>query len=517
MRRTHPVMQDVNRYISQPAGETADLHGVQPRFAVAVSVAVVVVWALWAAYFNTAQFGDNIEQFNWAQSLELGYHKHPPLPSWLLGSVIKLFGPSIYWAYVLAALCLIGTAIFTWLIGRELVGDRVAAAGCLLWGLNMTFSQRAQLYNHNTVLVLWFAATTWFAMRACRAQRTAPLWWLATGLAAGAATLSKYQAVVPLAGLLLALAWSGRLKRPAQWGGMLGAIVAMVAVCAPHAVWVAQHHFSTLRYASEAIVTSSLGQRLGFIVSFAANQLRLWSPALLAIALYAGWARLSPKVVARRAGETAPDLSIWMVGLLWVGLAVLVVMALAAGASLRNHWGVQALQFFCIWLAWRWDRNRPIDMTRVVCVALAVHVASLAWYASEHRDPTAVLAKRRIDTMYPARRLALAAVAHWTQSTKCLLHYVAGNTFDAGLVSLYSGGSLKVFDSESATPWVRAEDVRRRGAIYVLDDDDVVPAGVTNVILFDVVPGDRHGRPAKTIRLGVLPPALPCTAAGNVY
>ena len=191
-----------------------------PRFVVGVSLAVVVVWALWAAYFNTAQFGDNIEQFNWAQSLELGYHKHPPLPSWLLGSVIKLFGPSVYWAYVLATLCLLGTAVLTWLIGRELVGARVAAAAVVLWGLNMTFSQRVQLYNHNTVLVLWLAAAVWCAMRASRAARTAPLWWLATGLAAGAAVLSKYQALVPLAGLLLALVGSGRLKRRAQWGGL---------------------------------------------------------------------------------------------------------------------------------------------------------------------------------------------------------------------------------------------------------------------------------------------------------
>lgn len=505
-----PPVSRVSSSVTLPSRSLPRAGGLAPWAAVAVVLAVVVVWALWAAYFNTAQFGDNIEQFNWAQSLELGYHKHPPLPSWLLGSVIKLFGPSVYWAYVLATLCLMGTVIFTWLIGRELVGDRVAAAACVLWGLNMTFSQRVQLYNHNTVLVLFFAATVYFAIRASRAARAAPLWWVATGLAAGAATLSKYQALVPLAGLLLALAWSGRLKRSAQWGGVLFAIVTMLAVCAPHAVWVAQHHFSTLRYASEAIEDAGLLQRAGFIVSFLANQVRLWSPALLALGLCLGWERLSASHVSKANDESAPDLSIWMVGLLWAGLLVLAVLALAAGASLRNHWGVQALQFFSIWLAWRWERQGSIDLKRLVCVALAVHIASLGWYASEHRDPTTVLTKRRIDTMYPARRLARAAVAHWAETTKCPMRYVAGTVFDAGLVSLYSGGSLEVFDTESATPWVKPEDLSRYGALYVLDDDDAVPAGVTNVILFDVVRGDRRGRPAKTIKMGVLPPAVPC-------
>ncbi len=513
---SHSVTPRVTSSITQPASSATSAPGLKPFAAVGVGLAVMVIWAVWAAYFNTAQFGDNIEQFNWAQSLELGYHKHPPLPSWLLGTVIKLFGPSVYWAYVLATACLLGTAIFTWLIGRELVGDRVAAAATVLWGLNMTFSQRVQLYNHNTVLVLWVATAVWCAMRASRARRTAPLWWLATGLAAGAAILSKYQALVPLAGLLLALVGAGRVKRPAQWGGLVLAMLAMLAVCAPHAIWVAQHDFSTLRYASEAIEASGLRQRLGFIVSFAANQVRLWSPALLAIALCWAWGRMWPQPTGQLADETAPHLSAWMVGLLWAGLVVLVVMALAAGASLRNHWGVQALQFFSIWLAWRWERRWPIDLKRLVCVALAVHVASLAWYASEHQDPTAVLTKRRIDTMYPARRLALAAIAHWAESTNCPLRYVEGSVFDAGLVSLYSGGRILVFDSDRATPWVRAEDLQRDGALFVLDDGDVVPTGVTSVVPFDLLPSgagfapNPSMLPLKALRLGVRLPARPC-------
>lgn len=482
-----------------------------PGTAVVISLCVVVLWAVWAAFFNTAQFGDNIEQFNWAQSLELGYHKHPPLPSWVLGGVIKLFGPSIYWAYLLATLCLLGTASFTWLIGRELVGARVAAAAVVLWGLNMTFSQRVQLYNHNTVLVLWLSATVWCSMRASReSTRRAGWWWLATGLAAGAAILSKYQALVPLGGLLLALAWSGRLREPAQRLGLLCAAVAMTAVCVPHAVWVSQHDFTTLRYASEAVERSGPLERVGFVVSFVANQLRLWCPALLAICLCMGWDRLVPREV-EAGGPARPDLRPWAVGLIWAGLGVLVIMALGAGVGLRNHWGVQSLQFFSIWLAWRWDRRRAIDLGRLVCAALFIHSLSLAGYAVEHRDPTAVLSPQRIDTMYPARRLSRAAVAHWSATTSCPLRYVAGTVFDAGLVSLYSGGSLEVFDSESATPWVRPEDLQRHGALYVLDANDPVPAGVTDLVTFNLAPGHRKvSSKARPITLGILRPAQAC-------
>ena len=53
---------------------------------------MVLLWALVAWGFNTAQYGDHFEQFGWAQSLEWGYHKHPPLPTWLLGMAVRVFG-----------------------------------------------------------------------------------------------------------------------------------------------------------------------------------------------------------------------------------------------------------------------------------------------------------------------------------------------------------------------------------------------------------------------------------------
>jgi 4-amino-4-deoxy-L-arabinose transferase-like glycosyltransferase len=479
-----------------------------PWQAALLSAAIVVLWAVWAAHFNTAQFGDNIEQFNWAQSLELGYHKHPPLPSLALGVVIKLFGPSVYWAYALAALCLVGTLGLTWLIGRELIGERLSAVAVVLWGLNLSFSQRAQLYNHNTVLVLCLAATIWFAMRATRGHW---LYWMATGVAAGAAMLSKYQALVPLTGLVLALVLTGRLNRPAHWAGLGLALAVMVAVFAPHAAWVVRHDFTTLRYAADAVESASLWTRLHFVIAFAANQVRLAFPALVAIAICWAWTRRAARgPVPPGHAAVVPEFDRWMFGLAWFTLLVLLAMALFGGVSLRNHWGVQALQFLPLWIAVQWDRRQAIDLRKLVCAALAVQALSLTLYAVEHRDPHAVLSSRRIDTAYPARRLAQTAVAHWASATNCPLRFVEGSVFDAGLVSLYSGGQIQVFDSEHATPWVRREDLERDGALFVLDPGDPVPADLTHLMFFDLAPGGRSGLPPKLLTLGVKLPARPC-------
>ena len=336
VRSAMPVTGITSVQASRIDGQGRADVGTSPTRVLLLALTLIAVWAGWAAVFNTAQFGDNIEQFNWAQSLELGYHKHPPLPSWLLGAVVHVAGPSIYWAYGLAASCLIGAATFIWLLGRELIGATAASAATLLWGLNMTFAQRAQLYNHNTVLVLFIAATAWCAWRASHAASHGRfIGWALTGALATGATLAKYQALVPLAGIAVALLTSGRLATRANQAGLTLAVATLLVLFAPHAAWVAEHDYSTLRYASEAVSESNFPQRLGFILSFVANQVRLWSPALLALLLVGIANRYFPAPtsasLAAPQSDASESMSRWMLGLLWFGLAVLVVMAPGCG------------------------------------------------------------------------------------------------------------------------------------------------------------------------------------------
>ena len=470
----------------------------------------VVVWALWAMAFNSAQFGDNVEQFNWSHSLEWGYHKHPPLPTWLLGGLLRLLGPSPHAAYWLATLCALATAWLTWSIARELLGERVAAASVVLWSLHQCFSSRVQLYNHNTVLVVAIAATVWCTLRATRG---ATGWWIAAGLAAAAAILSKYQALLPLGGLLAALVWTRRLDLPQQRRGLLLAIGIALAACAPHVVWVASHRFTTLHYAAEAVQNGGIAERAWVLVSFAANQLRMVSPALAAVAVCLGMTRLvtGRACVAARPAQRLPEYaSIWFWCLLGGPLLALVVLALAGGVGLRNHWGVQTMQFFGLWLAAVWQRREPIALRRLVGVAIVLHAVGLGIYAWEQSDSEAMSESRRMDTMYPAQRLADAALADWHAVTACPLRYVAGDPFEAGLVSMYSGGFPAVYESDTTTPWIDRSDLLRRGAVHVLNDRRPPPAGAASIREISLAPLDRPQPQARRVTLVVIAPAASC-------
>ncbi|MBU6448760.1 MAG: glycosyltransferase family 39 protein, partial [Rhodospirillales bacterium] len=79
-------------------------------------------------------------------------------------------------------------------------------------------------------------------------QKPAPYWWLAAGLFAGLAMLSKYNAALVLAGaalgVLLDPAGRRELCKPWPWLGVLLAL----ALFSPVVVWNVQHHWASFSY-----------------------------------------------------------------------------------------------------------------------------------------------------------------------------------------------------------------------------------------------------------------------------
>lgn len=451
-----------------------------------LAMALVACWAAAGMAFESAQWGDHFEQFTWAHSVEWGYHKHPPLPTWLLAAAIGLFGPSPAWPSVLAASCAIGTAGFTFAIARRLLGPGVAALALLLWGLQQPFSARANLFNHNTVLMLTVSATAWCVLRALASERRAPGWWLATGLAAGAAMLAKYQAVLPLAGIVLALALDGRLADRRVRRGLACAALVVAALVAPHVAWLVEHRFGTLDYAMQHGQTLDGPGRAWNVVSFLAQQVRLVAPALL----FAGLLLLLPAAgrPERRAGEAAAAQTrrAWLTGLLVFPLLATVGTGPLLGIGLQNHWGYQALQFGSLWLAWRVHRHAVFAAPAWIGLALLLHAVFLAVTVLPAANSGG---SARIDSRYPAQALADAVRRDWQESSTCPLSIVVGPSFEAGLVSVYDGGRARVLEDGdfAKSPWITPDQLLRMGAAYISTSASGLPlAGVASFGSIDV-------------------------------
>lgn len=492
--------------------QRADLNHFKYVYLIA-AVLLVAIWVTWTSLWDSGLYGDSVEQIIWSHSVELGYYKHPPLPTWLLAAAIYLFGPAWWLPSALAAICMAGTGVFTWLVARHLADQTVANTTLVLWGLQQCFSVSAEIYNHNTVLVLCLSATTYCLMRAI-GSNSHWLWWATTGVVAACAMLSKYQAALPLAFLAVAALVISRQRGSKITAQFCLALAFFVTVFAPHLYWGITNHFPSLRYASAAIEESSgFSKRLLWLATFAVNQFRLNLPligALFVSALMATiWRplKIGPRINLTESDDTYQPVAVWMWTLLWAPISVLLVLSLLTGSQLRNHWGVQLFQFLPLWVAWTWRKQRFFEAKYLLIAAGLMHCLGFTYYALRQSDSYAVLAERRADSAYPAQKISAAATAHWRAATQCPLRIVAGD-FEAGLVSAFSAEFPAVFISKSATPWVTEADQEKYGVLYVLDSATSLPSDAMSVSNWPIAQF-KDGQ-KKYIQFGVRLPAHSC-------
>src|SRR3546814_5848024 len=57
---------------------------------------MVALWTVLCGVSHRAPDLDGMEELVWASSLELGYYKHPPVPSWFMHVLAQVFGRPVW-------------------------------------------------------------------------------------------------------------------------------------------------------------------------------------------------------------------------------------------------------------------------------------------------------------------------------------------------------------------------------------------------------------------------------------
>lgn len=286
---------------------------------------------------------DNLEQLVWSQSFELGYYKHPPLPTWLLIAAEQVFGKHLLLTEILAIAAMVVGGFYLWRLARALLGASAAVLAVLATACMAFYSYRAHAYNHNTVLVPFVYASTWYLLAAVRSARSSQ--WLLCGVTAAGAALCKYQFAIIVATWVL-IAWRLHLYRRAdvRRGALLAGLVA-VLLLTPHLIWLVQHDFMPIRYASSLVLARlAWGARLNVALGFVLQQLRDALAAAAMIYLAFRWSRSATPAAASAAAvvehnpagvQPSPEARVWILGLGLAPLALVLAMGLVSGSRLR--------------------------------------------------------------------------------------------------------------------------------------------------------------------------------------
>ncbi|WP_367846974.1 glycosyltransferase family 39 protein [Rhodoferax sp. WC2427] len=494
----------------------------------ALCVGQVLLWGLAFGLTYNAPEIDSAEQFIWSFSMESGYWKHPPMPSWIMHLLLQVFGPSIALPFVATQVCIVLALALTWRLGCHFMSPQRSLVAMALTSLVTYHNLGGDNFNHSLVVLPFQAATTLFFYQATR--RGDLRLWALTGLFAGLGMLVKYVALLPIAGLVLYLLLDRRLHHRRTWQGLAMATLVFVLVLTPHAIWLKQTNFLPFQYA-HSVAQPMAGWLAGVrsLLDFGLTQLYRTLP-LLACLGYVFW----PRKAAHLAADAAllPVLPAQERLFLWVTalspLVLTVVYAIASRTELQSRWGTNA--FLCsglLVMALVRRADSPLMLRRVLVFVVATHVL-LSVGMTVSKTVLADHLHRKTRANFPGAVLARNAMQVWKAHTDAPLRLVVSDIWLGGNIVAHSPQRVAVLIDGYLlrSPWVDADAVRDCGAL-VLDNQttgatgasDNSPAlndlmaratdtGVWN-LPWAVSQQEATDQASDVIRWGVIPPAAP--------
>ncbi|XXQ52149.1 glycosyltransferase family 39 protein [Xenophilus aerolatus] len=449
----------------------------RPRV-VACLLAMALLWTLSSSMLFPSPPWDNVEELFWARSLELGYYKHPPLPSWIMGVLVRIAGPQPWLTYAAGILCGTAALAIVWMWARELAGPRRAVLALLLGTLVTYHVQRAVVFNHNTVQ-LWSIAGYWWMLWRVLARPDAR-WrdWAALGAFAGLALLTKYSAVVQLAVGLAFIAWEGRWREARVRRGMAVAAAVALLLFAPHLAWVVGHSGGSAAYAMASVHPHAHGthDQIALLKMVRLQFVRL--APMLAVLAWAWWARPRARSSPVDAPESGTDFDRRFLS--WAAFGPLVAVVFVAAVLQVRIVPAWLTTFFLslpLWAVLCWpgleaERWPPRRWPVLLGVVVAAHV--LAAIGQGLFDGAA---GRRFGhaarTNLPADDIAAAVQTVWAERTGGQpLRLLVGDTWFAGAVALKAGPQVDLLvDGEARdSPWLAPGALARDGGMVLILD-----------------------------------------------
>lgn len=436
-----------------------------------VAIFFLAIWVSLSAFINTSQFGDNFEQFNWAHSWEWGYWKHPPLTTWLLFGFQSLFGFNYLNTYFLAFVCLSTTLFFYNKIGKILIGHHFAEIATLLLSSSFMFTWRAQMFNHNTVLVMMLTILCWYYFYNIYKKNSNELKiinWLLFGAFLALCFLAKYQSIIFFVGLGITsyLAAKNSNNKISIFGIFLTILIAMMMIY-PHLFWIFKNKFMIMHYTADRfnIDDYSFLDQFKNLISFLVQQIRFFIIPLLILSILSF--DTGRKKFTKLFKLTSISGNSWVWGLILFPFLFLIFLNLFCGLKLANHWGMSVFLFtpifacfFCI--AKKFKRNF------FLLIYTGLQILSLSIFIF-YKNGASLSQHKRNDEAYPSKIISNLVIASWKDRSDCKINFISGPAFESGVVSVYSGEYPQVLEDGDFTksPWINKNDIERDGMIVI--------------------------------------------------
>jgi 4-amino-4-deoxy-L-arabinose transferase-like glycosyltransferase len=180
----------------------------------------------------------------WARSPAFGYFDHPPMIAWWIWLGQRLAGDTPLAVRLLPSLASGLTSLVIYDLALRLDAGAATAGRALVWyNATLLVAAGGFLAVPDAPAAMFWTLTLWAASRV--GNPGAMLWWIIVGLAAGAASLSKYSSLFLAPGVFLWLAVDRRRRGWLAGPGPWLALLIGAALFSLNVAWNAQHDWTT--------------------------------------------------------------------------------------------------------------------------------------------------------------------------------------------------------------------------------------------------------------------------------
>lgn len=212
---------------------------------VALIAAMTVMRIVYACVLDLRT--DEAYYWTWSKESVLSFLDHPPMVAWFIRFGTAIFGDTTLGVRFAGILAMLVTQLLLADIVRRVTQDfRAIVFALLMPEAALYYGLLMAKVAPDTALIPFAVAMLWSLVRL--SESGDGRWWLAAGLFAGLALLSKFTAIMLLPAVIafmLAPDWRLRwLRSPYPWAAALIA----VAVFAPVLIWNYQHDWASFRF-----------------------------------------------------------------------------------------------------------------------------------------------------------------------------------------------------------------------------------------------------------------------------
>ena len=303
----------------------------------AVAAVIAALTAMRVIYAGVIDLRtDEAYYWTWSKESALSFLDHPPMIAWFIRFGTAIFGDTNLGVRFAGIVAMLVTQLLLADIVRRVTHDvRAVVIAVLMPEAALYYGLLMAKVSPDVALIPFAVAMVWALVRLHESNDAR--WWLAAGVFAGLALLSKFTAVMLLpavAAFMLVPKWRGRwLASPYPWAAALIAVV----VFSPVLIWNSQHDWASFRFqlvratATHELSLRTVGDYIGLqfgLVGFILLPVVLSGVALTAwrgyrrgdaVAILLSTAVIVPfgyffwKSLSLRVGDTWP-MFIWPVG-----------------------------------------------------------------------------------------------------------------------------------------------------------------------------------------------------------